>query len=222
MTEASLIDNDIVIKMSAYGLAQELRQAVTRAAASPSAMLGVGRFVVRDRLARAGWITHPGSALAAFDELLSSLLLLEPTQEELATAAEFESAATRRNLELDGGESQLLAILLIRKFKVLLTGDKRAIRAIATIAAELTQEKLACLEQALFDIAGQSDVEEMRRKICREPKADKTASICFGCSSNAAVERAKVLEGLQSYIEYLRAEAAGTLLRSADLSALTS
>ncbi|MER9392392.1 MULTISPECIES: hypothetical protein [unclassified Mesorhizobium] len=222
MTQASLIDNDVIIKISAYGLGDELQKAVTGTAAGPPAMLGVGRFVVRDRLARAGWIPDPKAALVAFEALLSSLVLLEPTQDELAIAAEFESAATRRNLELDGGESQLLTILLVRECKVLLTGDKRAIRAIAGIATALAQGKLACLEQVLSDIASRSDIEEMRQKICRAPKADMAASICFSCSSKVSVSRAKIIEGLESYTNHLRADGAGTLLKSADLSALTS
>lgn len=221
MTEGVLIDNDVIIKVSAYDLAAEILS-TTEIENTPPAMLGVGRFVVQDRLSRGRWLVEPERARASFDRLLAKIILLEPNEAELSAAAELEAAATRLDLDLDGGESQLLAVLIARGSRLLLTGDKRAVRAIAQVAAADTEGRIASLEQLIAHLMRHSDLTELRARVCSEPGADRTLSICFGCNREAAPAIEEVRAGLSSYLRHLRGEAPGCLLVSDDLGALAA
>lgn len=216
-----LIDNDVIIKVALYGLGPAFIE-VTAPQGTPPAILNVGRFVVRDRLNRDKRFVNKTAAIECFDALLPNLVLLEPSDEELASAAEFEMLATRANLDLDGGESQLLAILLTRMGNLLITGDKRAIHAIALIASGETQRKLACFEQLIASILTLVDTNTLRRRVCLEPLADKATTICCSCASERALSTSDLLEAIDSYTRHVRSGAAGTLLESHDLSALAA
>lgn len=221
MMPGVLIDNDVIIKVAAYGLARTMLDVTTVRETSP-AMLSVGRFVVRNRLARASRFVDGAAALGHFEAITTDLVLLEPTDEELALAANFESAATKANLELDGGESQLLAILLVRSFDFLLTGDKRAILAIATVTAQAAPGKIACFEQLMATILSWIGAEQFRESVCREPAADKTLAICCGCGSSTTRTVNDILTALESYTNHLRDEATAVLFPGSDLSALAA
>jgi hypothetical protein len=148
MPERILLDNDVVMKVATYTLGDETI-AVTTIDDVPPAMLGVGRFVIRNRLSRPSSTAEPVRALAAFERMLAGLSLVEPDDDELAAAADLEAEAIRRDLELDGGESQLLAILVNRRCSLLVTGDKRAIAAMASMAVARAGGRVACLEQLM-------------------------------------------------------------------------
>lgn len=137
-------------------------------------------------------------------------------------AAEFEAVAQEQNLELDGGESQLLAMLIQRKLRLLLTGDKRAIVAIERIAGDtLPGPSIACLEQVMSTLLERIGLAALRERICSEPAVDRALSTCFACRS-IVVEAILVEEGLRSYVGHLRKSSSRTLLEEDDLSVLTS
>ena len=217
----ALIDNDVIIKIAVYGFGNALSRVAT-INQTPPAMLSVGRFVVRDRLSRDKRFADRATALASFDELLPGLLLLEPTEEEISTAAEFESAATKANLELDGGESQLLAMLLGRPAELLLTGDKRAIVAIASIVGNSVQGRLACFEQLVGTVVGHLGADAFCKAVCREPLADKAITICCSCASGTVPEQVDLFFALASYINHVRKSAAGVLFGGENLATLTT
>ena len=49
--------------------------------------------------------------------------------------------------------------------------------------------------------------EQVAEAVCAERAVDKSLSICFGCYSESPARSESVLEGLESYISALRAEA---------------
>lgn len=221
MPERVLLDNDVVLKVACYALADE-----TLAAATiddiPPAMLGVGRFVVRSRLARASNIADPARAAAAFERMLAAMTLAEPDDAELAAAADLEAEATRRDLELDGGESQLLAMLANRACRLLITGDKRAIAAMAIVAAAQAGSRVACLEQLIAHLVATSGVREVRPGVCAEANVDRAVTNCFACAATDPPDGADVLAGLASYIRHLDRAAPGVLIPDGDLSSLAA
>lgn len=217
----ALVDNDVIIKICAYQLTEEFREALTFNRVPPT-ILGVGRFVIRERLSRTGRrSTGSTAALAAFESLLPNLILVEPDEHEAGLAARFESAALRLNLELDGGESQLLAILLSRASRLLLTGDKRAISAMAKVA-KIEAGRIACLEQCIATLLQNNDWRAVCTSVCREPHVDKSLTICCGCASGTPPSLAGVLEALASYTESVRRRATDILLAGTNLSALAA
>ncbi|MER8953413.1 hypothetical protein NKH98_11875 [Mesorhizobium sp. M0833] len=161
-------------------------------------------------------------AMRSFDHLSFGILVVEPTAEEIELAAAYEAQAQELDLQLDSGESQLLAILVSRGCKLFLTGDKRAIVAIEEIVGhEFAHPPLACLEQVVAAIMAATNVAYMRSRVCAEPNADRAMSICFSCAATAVSIEAAV-EGLNSHINALRSRAARTLLASNDLSGLVA
>lgn len=217
----ALVDNDIVIKVAVYGLGEQFVQTTTFLGNAPS-ILGVGRFVVRDRLSRSGRFNDGQRAFEHFEAMLLILATVEPTAVELEQASAFEAAAVRENLELDTGESQLLAMLLARNARLLVTGDKRATVAIARICGEAAAGRVACFEQVMAEVVEQFGSELVRDAVCREPYADKAATNCCACSSPSAPSAADILDGLRSYIRDLRGGAADVLCADGCLSSLAA
>jgi hypothetical protein len=218
MSEQVLLDNDVTLKVACYSLADEML-AATSLNGIPPAILGVGRFVIRGRLARDSKIKDVERAKATFERLLEEILLLEPDEAELAIAADLEAEANRRNLELDGGESQLLAILANRACRLLITGDKRAIRAIAGVGIAEAKDRIGCLEQLMAQLVQSAGVYAIRTRVCEESKVDRAISTCFVCSQTFT-EPEEVLTALASYIKHLDREAPDVLLPGCDLTAL--
>jgi hypothetical protein len=220
MPKLVLLDNDAALKTACYSLVEEMLAVITKDGAVPL-LLGVGRFVIRARLARADNIADRERAIEAFDRFLQDATLVEPDDAELAMAAEFEADAGRRNVELDGGESQLLAILIKRSAQLLITGDKRAIVAMAAIDLRAVAGKIACLEQLFAQIVRLAGEPLVRRHVCAEPQIDRALTICCGCSGGSSPDGG-ILEGLTSYIAALRRSAPGILADDAAPTCLSA
>lgn len=220
MRERVLLDNDVLIKMSAWQLGGPLTDCLTTAS-GPPAMLGVAAFVIRRKLGKIG-LQDPAAAEVAFTGLCEALSLVEPTEEELEAAALLEEAASRADLQFDTGESQLAAILLHRGGTLLATGDKRAIAALAALAPNELAGRVASLEALLRQIAARIGIEQLRTHICSEPRADRTAAICFACHRRGAILTAEIEACLASYLGDLAKAAEPILISDAALSALAA
>ncbi len=220
MRERVLLDNDVLIKMSAWQLGGPLTDCLTTVS-GPPAMLGVAAFVIRRKLGKIG-LRNPADAEASFAGLCDALSLVEPTEEELQTAAALEEAANRADLQFDTGESQLAAILLHRDAALLATGDKRAIAALAVLAPDALAGRVAPLEALLRQIAARIGIEQLRAHICSEPRADRSAAICFACHREEAIIAAEVEACLASYLGDLGKAAEPILISDAALSALAA
>lgn len=220
MRDRVLVDNDVLLKTAAWRLGEALVEALTVPGQGTPGMLAVGRFVVRRRLARQP-LNDSAAASAAFEALCEALEQLEPESEELAVAAALEEAATRAGLEFDTGESQLVAMLLIREARLLLTGDKRAIVAVASLQPEGLGARLGSLEQLVQVLIDRLGVEAIRAAICAERQADTALAICFACHHESC-SRAEVYEGIASYCGDLAGKAGVFLIADAELSALAA
>lgn len=204
-----VIDNDVLIKCACYSLLDQL-------VALPDdsgnvGVLGAARFVVRENLRRRGRVQDRAAALASFEQYLLSVVELEPTEEELSLAARLEEQAVIDGVDLDGGESQLCAIAIMRHSPLVVTGDKRAVQGIEIVQAVITelaglQGRIACLEQAIAGMISRVGHAAVRSMVCAEPHVDKSLSICFGCRNQSYTEDS-VREGLSSYVEDLRGRA---------------
>ncbi|MBA2679384.1 MAG: hypothetical protein H0U76_13420 [Ktedonobacteraceae bacterium] len=204
MTE--LIDNDILLKGSCYGLLHDLMAANCQS--MPVGYLAVAKFVVGKKLKKMKLRGELAQAVSVFNTFLSSHEAIEPTSEEAALASELEATAQAQALPLDTGESQLLAILATRGATALFTGDKRAIMAterlldcVPILAAVVG--KMKCLEQLLKQMLEGNALDAIRGIICGEPDVDRALTIFFQCFSSC-VQLEDTLAALDSYINDLR------------------
>lgn len=204
-----LIDNDVLIKCACYAMLDEIQPPGD--GDSKIGVLGAARFVVNGHLARRGRINDRESAQQRFNSYIPTVLVLEPTEEEIALATEIEEAAIQQGVDLDSGESQLCAIAIFRAVPLLLTGDKRAISGAEILQQQISvlsslRSRVVCLEQAVRGIANRIGVLSARSRICAEPSVDKSLSICFECNTENPRPEFSA-EGLTSYITHLRAQA---------------
>lgn len=210
MTDLVLLDNDIALKISCYDLVEEMLAVVTPGGRFP-AMLGVGKYVMRAKAERSSKINDVALAAASIDRLIGAVALIEPNEAELQLAADLEADAVRLGLELDSGESQLLAILTCRGYRLLVTGDKRAIKAMATIAPQIANGRVLCLEQLVARILATVEFDSVRARVCREPRVDQAVTICFGCGQSS-IQVEEALQAIGSYVRDLSRGAPGILI----------
>jgi hypothetical protein len=221
MPDRVLMDNDVVLKTCCYNAVEEVL-GCTAGNARTIHVLGALRFVLAKAISRAKNIVDKAGTSDRLARLLDRVELIEPEGEELALAADFEAAAQSLNVELHDGESQLLAVLIMRSAAVLLTGDKRAIRAMEPIVeavgyTEHVSHRVACLEQIVMTLVGRHGAETIHRRVCREAAIDKSLANCFSCTSGFCRQES-ILDGLRSYIADLRRDAPRVLVDSDDLS----
>jgi hypothetical protein len=213
--EGILLDNDVVLKACAYRLHAETLAAMTRGEAVPS-ILAIARFTIRSRLARPGRLVDHDGAARAFEEFLAIVGLIEPTTEEINLAAELEELATARGLEFDTGESQLVAIMVSRRAEMLVTGDKRAVAAMAGIGLGEAEGRIVCFEQLIASLLASVPHDRVRALVCAEPETDRAVTACFGCAA-VGVAEADILAGLASYARHLRRGTGAMLAPDPDL-----
>ncbi len=200
------VDNDVLIKAACYGFAAELD------ASRSLGVLGAARYVVPKRIDRMSLSGDRNVARTAALDLIARGSPLEPSSDELALAAAIETAAQRRGLQLDTGESQLAAMTLLREIAFLETGDKRAIRGFERLVDELAElrplcGRLRCLEQIVSGCLNAVGPDTFAHAVCGEPDVDRTLSICFRCYSPPPQGRALDPDALDSYIADLRGSA---------------
>jgi predicted nucleic acid-binding protein len=203
------VDNDIVLKASCYKVSSLLWPDAELA--DPIGMLGAARFVVSKRIQRMQLNGSREDVLAEFALILGRGQVLEPTQDEAVLAAEIEARASEGGYQLDSGESQLAAIVVLRGLELLQTGDKRGIRALEVILDAVASiipltGRVMCLEQLLRHAVERGSIMELRPSVCREQAVDTAVAVCFACHSPDP-STDDVLAGLSSYIEDLRRHA---------------
>lgn len=217
MAEACLIDNDVLLKVCAYDLVDEFLELF---ASLTLLILPTAPYVVESVIKRTGRIKDKARAGANLRHLVAAAAIVEPSADEIKSAAELEEQAHKGSLDLDGGESILFALLSNNQAQLLLTGDKRAIAALEQVSPSLSKPasvagKIAGLEQVISMLIQRKSPQEIATKACSEPDVDKAIAICFRCSSGQ-FEPSSTMEGLASYIGDLR-KAAPTLLIPDDL-----
>jgi hypothetical protein len=224
MYDGGMLDNDVLIKVCCYRIARDLLQIFQNI--GPLATLAVTRIIVREQIRRSTRITDKTAAETELDVILEQLESVEPTQQEVDLAAEFEAIALAQNLPFDAGESQMLAVVVYRTTLLIVTGDKRAVTAAAPILSacnmpSVCDGRLVCLEQIVLAILRRRSASELQSQICLERSADKVLAIVFRCTSGQPAVEVDVEEGLRSYIASLRATAPN-LIFDEDLFSVTS
>lgn len=204
------VDNDVLLKGACYGLLLEMASAIP-ASADQVGILGAAKFVVTKSLDNKNYSSNANEAKNHLQEFIENASTLEPTEDELTFAAELEHIAQRAGVGLDGGESQLTAMVLIRNYDWFVTGDKRAIAALGYLRdndqhLKEIDGKVLCLEQIVERLLSSSDPIIIRNTICSEPNADKALTISLSCKSGET-KPDQWVAGLNSFIADTRRKA---------------
>lgn len=213
MTTA-LIDTDVLLKTASYKLLKHLL-ASKPFGCDNFGMIAAAQFVVAGKFKKKLKGPQLEEAKAHFLEVITSIAAIEPTPAELTLAAQLESAAATLEVDLDLGESQICAIMLVREIALMMTGDKRAIKAISALkeheACAYAHGKVACLEQLVWWIIEQTGLASAQPLICALPTVDTSLTMALGCHSSGS-SLASCQDGLASYINSIRTDAPDVLI----------
>lgn len=213
MADAAL-DSDVLLKGVSYGILDALLAALP-GGPYVHGILGTAKFVLPKALKK----RPPKRFELAKDELATAFLTLEclePDEDETAIAAKLEYEAQRQFAPLHVGECQLIAIMLARQLRHLLTGDRNAISAMAMIEGPEVLDpihlagKFICFEQAVLHLVNAQGARTVRDAICAERQVDTAMRVCFSCSSPEIGEESWIT-ALKSHIENLRITGGGLL-----------
>jgi hypothetical protein len=106
---------------------------------------------------------------------------------------------------IDGGEILLFSAVSLQEEAFVLTGDKRALRALAKVPAtrniKLMHGKFICIEILVHELLKKFGLEWIRSRICPHKDLDKSIANILG--SNCDADENSVLDGLHSYIKDL-------------------
>jgi predicted nucleic acid-binding protein len=184
MASGASIDTDVLLKAAAYKVATELVAVLEPW--GPPAILGLTHLIAGNQLARKRNVVDRDGAAAELNRLLAMLGSLEPDDDEIALAADLTATAQERALPLDAGEAQLAAIVVRRELPLLVTGDKRALHALAELVKNdpirpSLVGRLACFEQIVQSVARLIGEEELRERVCAEPAVDGAMRLACSC-----------------------------------------
>src|SRR4051794_19447604 len=99
MPEGVAIDTDVLLKVSAYRISDELLTLLEPF--GPAGALGLTHIIAPSQLARMKRLIDKDGALAELRHLLATLCRIEPSDEEIGVAAALEEAALTSALPLD-------------------------------------------------------------------------------------------------------------------------
>lgn len=188
-----LVDVDVLAKLAHWGMLPELPTFVEvdwpRMSTVPSLRFRAQRAATTPD----GKLFHSTDAARAVMRAVSQMAPLptvDPTR-----LAQFQDAT-----DIDAGEAILFALLDGVADRCVLTGDKRAVRALSQLPATrrvLLEGRLLILEAVFLKALDLRGIEWLRKLVCPSRELDKAISIALGSRCDAPPEA--VDEALRSY-----------------------
>lgn len=204
-----LVDNDILVKAAHWNLIDWVPPI---ADADWPATAGLEAIKYRARRADPKLFKDASIAALLLDRLERCAQLPEP---DLMVVAALQGIQN-----LDIGEIQLIGALASLPDAVLLTGDKRALKALSAPAhADVIDRvggRMLCLEQWLWFVHEQLDARALADSVRQHADMD-TAARCVVGSRDAPTSES-VRDGLASYLRDLDGNAPGMLARRLGLT----
>jgi len=200
------VDNDVLLKAAHWQLLDDIPAFAGTTWGQTSALTSlIYRARRKDR------------KLFRTDESADALIACLAQTTELPAPDVGVVAALQNAVGLDVGEVAMIAALCACPDAMFLTGDKRALRALA--APEFTgirkrvQGRILCLEQFLQYVADTHDCVHLAK--CIEPYRDLDTAIRCVIGTSAQINEHSVREGLASYVRDLQTDSGGVLRTTA-------
>jgi hypothetical protein len=203
-----LVDVDVLAKLAHWRLLPELPAFVGFEWAQMSTVASLRFRAQRATTAPDGKLFHNADAACA---AVDALALMAP----LPTADPTRLAAFQDATDIDAGEAILFALLDGVADRYVLTGDKRAVRALSHLPSArraLLQGRLLVLESVFMRVLDLRGIEWLRERVCPSRHLDKTIAIALGSQCDAPL--AAVHEALHSYYGELAVLCTPCLLRA--------
>ncbi len=208
-----LADNDYILKLAACDLLMETF-ALFGAASNEIYVLPSAKYKFRKNKRNELSQKYGEGGLARAVAFVESVgIIIEIENEETALMREVRDPQTGRE-QIDAGERILLASIHAENDFLLLTGDKRCLRALAsapTCAAVHARHcgRVVCVEQTLLWLIEAVGFSGLLQKVVPARDCDTSLRAAFG--SGYAATQENVTETLARYVNELDQETAGLL-----------
>ncbi len=204
-----LVDVDVLAKLAHWGMLPDLPAFVGVDWDRMSTVASLRFRAQRAATKPDGKLFHTTDAAHAVMHALAQMAPL-PTVDPARLAA-FQDAT-----DIDAGEAVLFALLDGVADRCVLTGDKRAVRALSQLPAArraLLEGRLLVLEAVFLQALDLRGIEWLRERVCPSRALDKAIAIAMGSRCDAPP--AAVIEALRSYHGELAVLCTPCLLRDA-------
>lgn len=202
-------DNDIILKLTAYGMMDEALECL-KMDWSNVRVLESARFVFeRSKKLKK---KHSESILLSAIDFVEKCATISSQDSD-----EYRLLMKEIKNDIDPGEATLIAATFQEFGSFLATGDKRCLKALATIECLQTiheglQNRVICLEQIICQLIEIKGFDWVLEKVLPNLECDKAVKAAFGSGSKSQCET--VRRTLNSYIQDLRTESSGILVKS--------
>lgn len=185
MTKLSLlIDNDIVIKLAQMDVYDDALLALDTLSIEVGSLGHMLRYMGKASAERRLGFMRDVAGADRLATILVGIVEVEPTGEEVTTAAVIMRCALENELDLHEGEVGLIAVAMHRKYPDVATGDKKAIRALPVASRGegrlvYIKGRLVCFEQIVGRLCKRHGIERVRKAVQTAPFADRTITEAF-------------------------------------------
>lgn len=204
----NLLDADAVSKLAHWDLLGEVAVLTGVSTDQTATLSSLIHRAARSCAKADGRLFKATSAAERALKYLQQLAPLPPPDEDFIAHVQHVPA-------IDPGEALLLASLRAHANTILITGDKRAVTALATAVPEQMlnslSDRIVTIEQIVLALLKSKGIDWLRAHICPYRTLDKAIGVIMGSDCKASAEAAEA--GLRSYIADLRS-LSGTLLRA--------
>lgn len=197
------LDNDIVIKLSAFDLFDEAI-AVLNLDWEQLQVISTAQYTFRGK-----------SYIAQYSEpVCQKAIAITQKCQKVEAANSKEFALLNKVKNIDEGEAALIAATADKDVFWLTTGDKKCLEALATdpkleSVCKRLRGRTICLEQLIYKLIKHKGFAWVQERIVAGQDCDRAIKITFGWSERAS--EAMVLEGLKSYINDVQLRSQGLL-----------
>lgn len=196
------LDNDIIIKLSAYNLFWDAMKAWGIPDPSIQVLPTASRFISRDWSIKDQYDERTRTEACRIVDKCEKLV--NPNAPEYLSLQTIEG--------IDPGEALLISATAAEEAFYIVTADKRCLRALATSGMTATlgrlEYRIICLEQLVVRLVQQStDFAKVSRRITQAVPCEVSATEAFQLADQAAV-----IGRLQEEIDHLRSQTGSLLM----------
>ncbi|MEO0355506.1 MAG: hypothetical protein AAF268_11835 [Cyanobacteria bacterium P01_A01_bin.3] len=213
MPEDYFLDNDVILKLTAFGLMQSVLNKWS-VDFKNIFVLKTARYQLAGNSVRVKYSPDVSERSTHFAVQCQSVPTMNLIGDSIALA---ELDLLKQVLDIDIGESQLLVETRNSTSFELVTGDKKFLRALVqhnqlSHIRERVQGKVRCLEQIVLDCINDNGFDWVKNQVVSvsDTKVDQAIQCCFGSGSQANEQT--VTDALNAYIHDLRSQTCNLLV----------
>lgn len=186
------LDVDAVCKLAHWGILPLLPELLQKPWAEMATISSLRFRVERAKLQPDGKLFHSTEAAKVASACIDKLTAIgAPPPEILAQLVDIP--------QIDPGEAVLLALVAENPVGIFVTGDKRALRALAKCpVADRFLGRVICIEQILNSSLQLKGRDWFLLNVCPQRKIDKAISMILGSQCDATIDNLN--SGIDSYI----------------------